>query len=186
MKWRNGIGRSGTSRTSCYWHGSREEYFKLYDYAVDGVRRALPNARVGGPEVAGGPGGNFLREFLEHCAQGTNYVTGKIGSPLDFISFHAKGSPSFANDHVRMGMASAVAEHERRLRRRRLISRIQKDAARHWRIRSRKLRRLHADPQEAYRNGTMYSSYTAASFPRALELADAARRESPGRADVGV
>ena len=27
------------------------------------------------------------------------------------------------------------------------------------------------DPHDAYRNGTMYSSYTAASFPRALELA---------------
>ena len=38
----------------CYWHGSRAEYFKLYDYAVDGVRRALPTARVGGPETAGG------------------------------------------------------------------------------------------------------------------------------------
>jgi xylan 1,4-beta-xylosidase len=28
------------------------------------------------------------------------------------------------------------------------------------------------EPRDAYRNGTMYSSYTAASFPRALELAD--------------
>jgi xylan 1,4-beta-xylosidase len=27
-------------------------------------------------------------------------------------------------------------------------------------------------PQDGYRNGTMYSSYTAASFPRALDLAD--------------
>ena len=91
-----------------YWHGSHEDYFKLYDYAVDGVRRALPTARVGGPETAGGPGGRFLREFLEHCARGTNYVTGKIGSPLDFVSFHAKGSPVFTNGHVRMGMANQL------------------------------------------------------------------------------
>jgi xylan 1,4-beta-xylosidase len=28
------------------------------------------------------------------------------------------------------------------------------------------------EPRDAYRNGTMYSSYTAASFPRALDLAD--------------
>ena len=75
-----------------YWRGTPEEYFKLYDYAVDGVRRALPTARVGGPEVAGGAGGKFLHEFLDHCAHGTNYVTGQTGSPLDFISFHAKGS----------------------------------------------------------------------------------------------
>ena len=28
------------------------------------------------------------------------------------------------------------------------------------------------EPRDAYRNGTMYSSYTAASFPRAVELAE--------------
>jgi xylan 1,4-beta-xylosidase len=35
-----------------YWHASPEEFYKLHDYAVDAVRRALPNARVGGPDVA--------------------------------------------------------------------------------------------------------------------------------------
>ena len=154
-----------------YWHGTREEYFKLYDYAVDGVRRALPNARVGGPEVAGGPGGTFLRDFLQHCAQGTNYVTGKIGSPLDFISFHAKGSTSFANDHVRMGMSSAlrnmndafavVASFPEYKKTPLIIGECDPESC-----------AACTGPQEAYRNGTMYSSYTAASFPRALDLAD--------------
>jgi xylan 1,4-beta-xylosidase len=32
-----------------YWKGSREEYFKLYDYSVDAVLRVLPGAQVGGP-----------------------------------------------------------------------------------------------------------------------------------------
>ncbi len=32
-----------------YWKGTPEEFYKLHDYAVDGVRRALPSARVGGP-----------------------------------------------------------------------------------------------------------------------------------------
>ena len=41
-------------------------------------------------------------------------------------------------------------------------------------------------PQEAYRNGTMYSSYTAASFPRALDLAEQHGVNLAGRADVGV
>ena len=102
-----------------YWHGGdrgmnaaavRQEYFKLYDYAVDGVRQALPSARVGGPETAGGAGGPFLREFLEHCARGTNYATGKTGSPLDFISFHAKGNPQFVDGHVRMGMSNQLRD----------------------------------------------------------------------------
>ena len=154
-----------------YWHGSHADYFKLYDYAIDGVRRALPTARVGGPEVAGGPGGKFLREFLEHCAHGTNYVSGKIGSPLDFISFHAKGSPVFTNDHVRMGMASqlrnmndafaVIASFPECKKMPIVIGESDPEGCAACR-----------EPRDAYRNGTMYSSYTAASFPRALELAD--------------
>ena len=154
-----------------YWHGSHEDYFKLYDYAVDGVRRVLPEARVGGPETAGGPGGKFLREFLEHCAHGTNYVTGQIGSPLDFVSFHAKGSPRFVDGHVRMGMAgqlrnmndafSVIASFPEYKNKPVVIGESDPEGCAACR-----------DPQDAYRNGTMYSSYTAASFPRAMELAE--------------
>ena len=36
-----------------YWHGTPEEYWKLYDYAVAGVRAALPGAIVGGPASTG-------------------------------------------------------------------------------------------------------------------------------------
>lgn len=154
-----------------YWHGSHQDYFKLYDYAVAGVRRALPTARVGGPETAGGPGGKFLREFLTHCAQGTNYVTGKVGSPLDFVSFHAKGSPTFTNHHVRMSMASqlnnmrdafaVIASFPEFKRLPIVIGESDPEGCAACR-----------EPSDAYRNGTMYSSYTAASFPRALELAE--------------
>jgi xylan 1,4-beta-xylosidase len=154
-----------------YWHGSHADYFKLYDYAVDGVRRALPTARVGGPEVAGGPGGRFLHEFLEHCAHGTNYVSGNIGSPLDFVSFHAKGSPVFTNDHVRMGMSSqlknmndafaVIASFPEYKNTPIVIGESDPEGCAACR-----------EPRDAYRNGTMYSSYTAASFPRAVELAE--------------
>ncbi len=154
-----------------YWHGSHEDYFKLYDYAVAGVRRALANAHVGGPEVAGGPGGKFLHEFLQHCAHGTNYVSGQIGSPLDFISFHAKGSPVFTNDHVRMGMANqfrdmngafaVIASFPEYKRTPIVIGESDPEGCAACR-----------EPRDAYRNGTMYSSYTAASFPRAVELAE--------------
>ena len=51
-----------------YWHATPEEYRKLYDYAVAGVRTALPGAKVGGPATTGpgaGPGRayNFLDGF---------------------------------------------------------------------------------------------------------------------------
>jgi len=49
-----------------YWHGGStpeknvQEFCKLHDYAVAGVLRALPTARVGGPDVAGAGGGAWL------------------------------------------------------------------------------------------------------------------------------
>src|SRR5437773_1612512 len=88
-----------------YWRGTPQEFLKLHDYAIDGVRRALPTAKVGGADTAGS-GGNFTRAFLEHCLRGTNYATGKVGTPLDFIAFHAKGAPTYTEGHVRMGIAN--------------------------------------------------------------------------------
>ncbi len=77
-----------------YWQGSEQQYEKLYDFTAAAVKRALPEARVGGPATTGPASphaAKFLRDLLTHCARGRNYATGKTGAPLDFISFHAKG-----------------------------------------------------------------------------------------------
>jgi xylan 1,4-beta-xylosidase len=154
-----------------YWHGTPEEYFKLYDYAVEGVRRALPTARVGGPETAGGTGGSFLREFLTHCAQGTNYVTGRTGSPLDFISFHAKGSPSYVTNHVRMGISNqlrtindasaAVATFPQYKQTPIVVGESDPDSC-----------AACTGPQLGYRNTTLFASYTAATYARESDIAE--------------
>ena len=76
-----------------YWQGTPEEYRKLYDFAADGLKRALPTARIGGPHVTGPNGARtqqLLRDFIEHCLHGTNYATGKTGSPLDYVGFHER------------------------------------------------------------------------------------------------
>ena len=88
-----------------YWHGSPEEYDKLYDVTAAAIRKELPGAKLGGPEATGVSAGKseaFLRQFLEHCARGKNAATGGVGAPLDFISFHPKGSPKTVEGHVRM------------------------------------------------------------------------------------
>src|SRR5262245_47710450 len=88
-----------------YWKGTREEFFQLYDYAAAGILRAIPDARIGGPDTTGAAGKNaeaFLRAFLEHCARESNAATGKTGAPLRFISWHPKGSPEWKGDRVRM------------------------------------------------------------------------------------
>ena len=154
-----------------YWQGTADEYYKLYDYAVDGVRRALPTARVGGAEIAGGAGGDALRRFLEHCARGTNSVTGRTGSPLDFISFHAKGSPRFVDGHVQMGIAhqfndiasgcAVVADFPEFRGKPIVIGECDPDGC-----------AACQGPQLGYRNGALYASYTAASFARIQDIAD--------------
>jgi xylan 1,4-beta-xylosidase len=157
-----------------YWKGTPEEYIKLYDYTADAVKRALPTARVGGPEVTGG-GYRLMKSFLDHVRDGTNHVTGKKGSPLDFISFHAKGSPRFIDGRVRTNMAPEL----------RSVDRFFEMIASYPEFKDLPLLIGEADPegcaacsvasgspQNAYRNGTMYSSYTAASFARMYELAD--------------
>jgi xylan 1,4-beta-xylosidase len=153
-----------------YWRGTPAEFRQLHDYAIDAVRRALPTARVGGPDTAGS-GGRFTREFLEHCLRGTNYATGKIGTPIDFISFHAKGSPITTNGHVRMGIASQLRNIDDGFR----------IVASYSELKSKPIVIGESDPegcaacqgpQLAYRNGTMYSSYTAASFARKHDLAE--------------
>jgi xylan 1,4-beta-xylosidase len=152
-----------------YWGGSVEDFHKLHDYAIAGVRRALPNARVGGPHTAG-DGGRFMREFLEHCLRGTNYATGQPGTPLDFVAFHAKGSPVYVGGHVRMGIAAqlktiqtafaAIGSYPELTRTPIIIGESDPEGC-----------AACQGPQLAYRNGTMYSSYTAAVFARKHELA---------------
>jgi xylan 1,4-beta-xylosidase len=153
-----------------YWRGTPTEFLKLHDFAIDGIRRALPTARVGGPDTAGS-GGRFTRDFLEHCLRGTNYATGKIGTPIDFISFHAKGSPSYTNDHVRMGIANQLRTIEDGFR---IVASFPE-------LKTRPIVIGESDPEGcaacqgpslAYRNGTMYSSYTAAVFARKFDLAE--------------
>jgi xylan 1,4-beta-xylosidase len=155
-----------------YWKGKPEEYHKLYDFAVAGVKRALPTASVGGPETTGGAG-KFLRDFLEHCVRGTNYVTGNKGSPIDFIAFHAKGAPRFVDGHVRMGLANQLNDIDRGFG---IVASFPE-------LKDKPIVIGESDPdgcaacpaslypQNAYRNGTLYASYTAATFARKYELA---------------
>lgn len=159
-----------------YWKGTFEEYCKLYDYAADGLKRALPRARIGGPHSTdpSNEGANtFLRRFLEHCVRGKNHATGKIGSPLDYIGFHAKGGPRVVDERVQMNIGrhllnvskgfEVVASFPELKHLPIIIGESDPEGCAACSIEHH--------PQNAYRNGTMYSSYTAASFARKYELA---------------
>ncbi len=63
-----------------FWTGTMEEYFKLYDYAVRGVKSVNPEYKVGGPATAGAA---WVPEMIRFCED--NSV------PIDFISTHSYG-----------------------------------------------------------------------------------------------
>jgi xylan 1,4-beta-xylosidase len=160
-----------------YWHGTPEDYNRLYDYTAAGVKRALPSAKVGGPAVTGPSNPKaaaFLSQFLEHCDHGTNFVTGGVGVPLDFITYHAKGRPSVVEGHVRMGIAKSAEDVDAGYR---IVHSFAK-------LRNLPIVLSESDPegcaacsarvypQNAYRNGTLYPAYTAVMMKNIFELAD--------------
>jgi xylan 1,4-beta-xylosidase len=160
-----------------YWRGTQQEFHKLYDYAADGLKRALPTARIGGLNIAGTSSAGaqrWMNAFIKHCISDTNYATGKIGSPLEAVLFHAKGNPTLRNGVVWMNMAPQLRDIETGI----------KIATSYPETKNLPLIIGESDPEgcaacgmatnpsNAYRNGTMYSSYTAATFARKYELAE--------------
>ena len=159
-----------------YWHTTPQEYWKLYDYAVAGVRAALPGARVGGP-ASTGPGGakayTFLDDFLGHVEHGKSAADGKA-IPLDFISFHVKGQPKITAGHVQMGLDKELNDAQKGFE---IVSK-------HPQFGKLPIILSEADPEGCaacsskvnpannYRNGTLYPAYTAAAYKRLFELQD--------------
>ena len=63
-------------------------YCKLYDYTVSALEDALgaENFRVGAHSMSVTPGFWQEGDFIEHCAKGINYRTGKPGTKLDYLA----------------------------------------------------------------------------------------------------
>jgi len=160
-----------------YWSGTFEEYCKLYDFAADGLKRACPECTIGGPHTTSPRSEKaykYLTDFIEHCLHGKNYATGKMGTPLQYVGFHAKGSPEFVDGHIRMNMAVQLKDIQRAFEAVNSFPELKNipiiigecDPEGCAACSEKR------DPKYGYRNGTMYSSYTASSFARIYELMD--------------
>jgi xylan 1,4-beta-xylosidase len=112
----------------------------------------------------------FLRQFLTHCAQGKNAATGGTGAPLDFISFHPKGSPKFVDGHVVMNVGQQLAA----------VQRGMEVVASYPEWRNTPIVLGESDPegcaacqgaQNGYRNGPLYGVSVAEATARTWELA---------------
>ena len=103
----------------------------------------------------------------------TNYATGKIGSPLNLVSFHAKGSPKLMHDTVVMGISNqlknivdnftVISSYPQLKNIPVIIGESDPEGCAAC--------GMATSPENAYRNGTMYSSYEAAVFAREYALA---------------
>src|SRR5688572_16421439 len=160
-----------------YWSGTFEEYCKMYDYAVDGLKRACPECTIGGPHTTSPRSDKayrYLTDFIEHCLRGKNHATGKTGTPLQYIGFHAKGSPEFIDGHIRMNMGVQLKDIQRAFEAVNSFPELKNipiiigecDPEGCAACSEKR------DPKYGYRNGTMYSSYSASSFARIYELMD--------------
>ncbi len=155
-----------------YWHGTAEEYDKLYDLTAAAIREALPQAKIGGPEATGVSDHSepFLRQFLEHCAHGRNAATGDVGAPLDFISYHPKGHPTFVDGHVVMSVGTQLRAVERGMR---VVASYPE-----WKNTPIILGESDPEgcgaclsPQNGYRNGPLYGASVTEATVRTYELA---------------
>ncbi len=158
-----------------YWHGTLKQYEQLYDTSVAAVRAALPTAIVGGPAStgpSGRSGGPFLQGFLAHIAA--------TKTPLDFISFHAKGQPKVLADPanpagtVTMGIRNELSDVDQGFA----------TVAKFPQFQHLPIILSEADPEGCaacsskvnpannYRNGTLYPAYTAAAYKALFALQD--------------
>ncbi len=105
----------------------------------------------------------FQSQQIDHCALQSNYATSKTGAPLDFVSFHAKGTPSVENGHVQMGMRNQLAAIQRGFE---IVTSFHE-----WRDTPIILGESDPEgcaacstrkhPESAYRNGPLFAAYTA-------------------------
>ncbi len=155
-----------------YWQGTPDEYARLYDSTEAALHGVLPDAVLGGPAVAR-PDGSFLAEFLEHCATGTNAVTGQTGTRLDMVSFHAKGGVTMFDDHVQLDLGHQLSLHRAGF----------EAVASSSRFAATPIIITEADPDGCaacpstgarhldYRNSPAYGAYEVAMMKRSLDLA---------------
>jgi len=90
-KWRFRVGTEPDLFPN-HWAGTKEEYFKHYDYTVAAVESIIPEPLIGpgnilmwrgNQEVE--KGGRWGFDLFEHCADGVNYYTGKKGTRVTFL-----------------------------------------------------------------------------------------------------
>ena len=94
---------------------TKTAYFKLYDYTVDALQKSIdPEIFVGGHSMTVSEGLWDEREFISHCATGTNFCTGQQGTRLCYLtsSYYDKTPGQYADKSL-VECISLLREHAR-------------------------------------------------------------------------
>lgn len=98
-----------------FFNGPPNDYFKLYDYASEGVRMADSLCKVGGPAIAGNDT-TWISSFLKHVTTGNNNATSAKGSKCDFISYHRYAENSaVGNDASGLSNAQSMSDYHKEI-----------------------------------------------------------------------
>jgi len=113
---------------------------------------------------------------LKHCLNDQSAANGKP-IPLDFISFHPKGRPSFVDGHVRMGITNEleaadtgfkiVAKYPKFIHLPIILSEADPEGCAACSMKT--------NPANSYRNSPLYGTYTAVAIKALFELQDRAK-----------
>jgi xylan 1,4-beta-xylosidase len=94
-----------------FWSGSQRDYFKLYRYTVETIKKISPSLKVGGPATAKA---EWIEDFVDFCER--NDI------PADFVSTHYYPNDGFEHDanteaqlfQSQRGIMREVAQNARR------------------------------------------------------------------------
>ena len=94
-----------------FWSGSRRDYFRLYRYTAEAIKKISPSLKVGGPATAKS---DWIEEFVDFCER--NDV------PADFVSTHHYPNDGYDGDDdtevqlfkSQRGIMREVAQNTRR------------------------------------------------------------------------
>jgi xylan 1,4-beta-xylosidase len=70
-----------------FWAGTQRDYFKLYRYTVEAIKKVAKSLRVGGPATAKS---EWIDEFVDFCE--------RSNVPADFVSTHQYPTDGFESD----------------------------------------------------------------------------------------
>lgn len=72
-----------------WWSGTKEDYFKLYDYTAAAALAVVPDIILGPGNMLGEIEDHWGLDFIDHAAAGTNYYSGETGSYFKFFTISA-------------------------------------------------------------------------------------------------